>query len=513
MKKFSQLLFLLLCLVISSAFIVLFKNTGGEGVRTNNFNDTTAGKDILPEMLALNSNDKFKPTQNFRAGHVTPAKLNNYLHKTENGYYIQLPATGLVPTPAVVNGNLLLSGGFGSKEYYSFNPQTGQLKWAIHLDDDGPSSPAVEDGVVVFNTESCTIFGCDLITGKMIWSYYLGDPLMSMPTIANGLVFTSYPAAYSGQFNNNPNDTNLHPFNRFPSHVMIAIELKTGKIRWQKWIDSDIMSAPVAKDDLLYVTTFAGSLYTVKQKTGEIIAAKAMRATSVPVFGDNNALIVSKRSDNERDSVARESIVMSGTTTASATQTLTTKQAYYLDHRVQDKAKLKSEAKNLDAGNGFVGGAPTSANWQAASFNVGYSNVSSLQAFQGSRGLYKDGMLYNTMGDELVCTNKAGTEQWTYKLGGDLKTEGGFMGTPPIHAGGYIIVATFTGDVLTIDEKTGKLVTKYELKHPVRYQPIADKGWIYVTTTDGRLYAINTGNPSITGWNMWGANSARTNVN
>jgi outer membrane protein assembly factor BamB len=117
------------------------------------------------------------------------------------------------------------------------------------------------------------------------------------------------------------------------------------------------------------------------------------------------------------------------------------------------------------------------------------------------------------MGDELVCTDKAGTEKWIYKLGGDLKTEGSFMGTPTIHAGGYIIVATFTGDVLTIDEHTGKLVSKYELKHPVRYQPIADKAWIYVTTTTGRLYAINTGNPAITGWNMLEANSSRTNTN
>ena len=87
------------------------------------------------------------------------------------------------------------------------------------------------------------------------------------------------------------------------------------------------------------------------------------------------------------------------------------------------------------------------------------------------------------------------------------------MGTPPVYANGFIIVATFTGDVLAIDEKAGKLINKYEIKNPVRYQPIVDKGWIYVTTANGRLYAINTGNPSITGWNMWGANAARTNSN
>ena len=86
------------------------------------------------------------------------------------------------------------------------------------------------------------------------------------------------------------------------------------------------------------------------------------------------------------------------------------------------------------------------------------------------------------------------------------------MGTPPIYANGHIIVATYSGEILTFDEK-GNLLKKYEIKIPIRYQPVVDKGWIYVTTANGRLYAINTGNPAITGWNMWGANAARTNSN
>jgi len=57
------------------------------------------------------------------------------------------------------------------------------------------------------------------------------------------------------------------------------------------------------------------------------------------------------------------------------------------------------------------------------------------------------------------------------------------------------------------------LANKYEIKDPVLYQPVVDNGWIYVTTANGKLYAINSGNPSITGWNMWGANAARTNTN
>ena len=296
MRKYSgPLIILVISLVIFSAWkfsnIIISKSTLVSIV------DSTSEKDILPAIIALNSDEKNKPPVKFRDGHVKQTTLKDYFHKTENGYYIQLPSTTLVPTPAVIDGQLFLSGGFGSKQYYNFEATTGKLKWAIDLDDDGPSSPAISDGLIVFNTESCTIFVCDLVTGKMIWSYYLGDPLMSMPTIANGIVFTAYPAAIIISVHEIIIDTVIKSLNGIPTHVLAAFEARTGKILWQKWIDSDIMSAPVAKDDLLYVTTFSGALYKVKQKTGEIIEAKAMRATSVPVFSNDDDIIVSKRSD------------------------------------------------------------------------------------------------------------------------------------------------------------------------------------------------------------------------
>lgn len=472
-------------------------------------------RNILPDILLLNGNDDLKPSATFRKGHVTPTTLKDYLQKTEYGYVIKLPTHTNVPTPAVAGGSVYLSGGFGSEQYYSFDANTGQLKWAINLDDDGPSSPAIQDSIIVFNTESCTIFACDLITGKQLWSYWLGDPLMSIPTIANGIVFTSYPARYGktvkAKNTNSVPGTNVHNQPQLavtPTHVLIAIELRTGKILWQKWIDSDVMSAPVAKDDLLYVTTFSGALYKVRQRTGEIIEAKAIRATSAPVFSNLDEVIVSQRGDSKNDTVLSEKVVVGY---GAAKKEVYKKRADYLDKKVQTRSKLKTSAANMDAGNGFAGGAPANANWKAADDNIGQSNVSSLQSFQGSRAIYKKGKMYNTMGDEVVCLDSTGKIKWSHKLGGDLRAEGGFMGTPPIYVNGHIIVATFTGDVLIFDEKEGKIIQQFHVKDPIRYQPVAEKGWIYVTSVNGRMHAINTGNPLITGWSMWGGNAQRTN--
>jgi Ca-activated chloride channel homolog len=495
---------MVVCLVVVFSFTTwqLIATLRFSAVNRSLFIKDSTEKDILSQALSWNTQENIL-SQQFRSGHVTNTSLTNYFVKTEYGYYVQLPSTTNIPTPAVLDGSLYVSGGFGSKQYYSFDALTGKLKWAVDINDDGPSAPAIQDGTIVFNTESCTIFACDVATGKQIWSYYLGDPLMSMPTIADGIVFTSYPSSYLSISKRAINDSTI-----IPTHALIAIELKTGKILWQKWIDSDIMSAPVAKDSLLYITTFSGALYKLHQKSGQILEAKTMRATSAPVFNGNGDLIVSKRSDSKMDSIISESLVYG---LATKRKQLFTKNAEYLDQKVQEKASLKSEALKMDAGNGFVNGAPASANYEVAKANIGYSNVSSLQSFQGSRALYRHGRLYNTMGDEVICTDSSGSTKWKYKLRGDLKNEGGFMGTPPAYAGGYIIVATLSGELLILNEKNGEVFKKYEIKDPVRYQPVIDKGWIYVTTTNGKLHAINTGNAKITGWNMWGGNAARTN--
>jgi outer membrane protein assembly factor BamB len=51
--------------------------------------------------------------------------------------------------------------------------------------------------------------------------------------------------------------------------------------------------------------------------------------------------------------------------------------------------------------------------------NIGQSNVSSLQAFQGSRILRFGALSVNSMGDEVVCLDAAtGTKAWSFKLTG-----------------------------------------------------------------------------------------------
>jgi outer membrane protein assembly factor BamB len=455
----------------------------------------------------------------FNQGNVSATYLSDYLTKTDNGFVIQLPGNTMVPSPVVYDGKIFVSGGFGSKQYYAFEGKNGELIRAWDLDDDGPSSAAIKDSILVFTTESCTIFAIDLRTGKQLWSWWLGDPLMSMPTIANGIVFTAYPAG-SFQINTNQeffeSETEHEPYigknENLPdlSHKLIAFDLKTGEVLWQKWIDGDVMSAPVAYENDIYVTTFAGTLYKFRQKSGELISVSEIRATSAPAI-TKDGIYISKRADDQGERISEElarynedRIIQDGR--------YNKKYAPYLDKNIQGGSEMKKQSANMDAGNGFISGAPSSSGWSKANDMIGQSNVSSLQSFQGSRSLYHMGKNYSTMGDELFCSDPStGKNIWSIKLEGDMLKEGGFMGTPPLAVGHYIIIATYTGDVLVIQAESGKVKEKYVVGNPVRYQPVIMDGWIYITTTNSKLYAINTGIAELTGWPMWGGNAERSN--
>ncbi|MBK7568804.1 MAG: PQQ-binding-like beta-propeller repeat protein [Bacteroidetes bacterium] len=480
--------------------------------------DTT---DVLSEVLAINADPANKLSSSFRQGHVSDFPFTDYFTQTEYGYKIKLPATNNVPTPTWNDNKIYVSGGFGSKQFLSFHAETGELNWGINLDDDGPSSCVIEDGVVVFNTESCTIFACDVNTGKHLWSWWLGDPLMSTPTVANGIVYSSYPCNTNYTYNvdgeyldqqnissNNVKVTSQNTGNY--SHAIIAMELKTGKILWQKRIEGDILSAPIEEEGKLHVVTFAGVYYILDAVTGEFTSAKKCRATSAPVLHNGRAYY-SQRGDKAGEAVSE--LVTGYNYELNAVDFSTEKkQAAYLDKSVQSSSKLKMESNSSDAGNGFGGGAPASSNWMAANENIGQSNVSSLQNFYGSRVTATADVQFNMMGDTLFCMdNITGKEKWKYAVSGNLKQEGGYLATAPIVAGKYIITGTLQGEIILMNQLTGAAEKKYYVNEPIRSQPIAMNGWIYVTTTAGNLCAINTFDVTISGWPMLGADNKHSN--
>jgi outer membrane protein assembly factor BamB len=281
---------------------------------------------------------------------------------------------------------------------------------------------------------------------------------------------------------------------------------------WQRWIDSDVMSAPVAVDKELYVTSFGGTVYKFSQDDGSIMSAMKSRATSAPVVLGKNVYLT-KRADDGKNGRVEEAITAQSRATGAQSYESGRKEAPYLNGKIQSGTVQKAAGNQLDAGNGFGGGAPAAANALAAFGNIGHDNVSTMQAFQGSRMLPIGSRNFNCMGDEVICTDQAtGKEEWKIKLSGDLKKEGGALAAPPAAAGGQLFVVMLNGEIWQLDPVRGEKVKTYKVSSQVRFQPAIENGKIYVSTQDGKIICVDTGDKRFTGWTCWGGNAAHTGI-
>ncbi|MFI5098261.1 MAG: PQQ-binding-like beta-propeller repeat protein, partial [Candidatus Acidiferrales bacterium] len=179
----------------------------------------------------------------------------------KSGWVLRLPGNRPIATPAYDNGMLFVGGGYGSHEFYAVDSETGKIIWKIQTGDDGPTAAVVSDGMVAFNTESCTLVVVDEKTGRLLWQEWLGDPLMSQPAIDKGVLYMAHPASTGRPARE---DARYHPRPASPggSHRLLAAELRTGRHIWEQQIPGDVITAPVISDGIVYFTTFDGTSYS-----------------------------------------------------------------------------------------------------------------------------------------------------------------------------------------------------------------------------------------------------------
>ena len=99
---------------------------------------------------------------------------------------------------------------------------------------------------------------------------------------------------------------------------------------------------------------------------------------------------------------------------------------------------------------------------------------------------------------------KSGKVLWEKKLAGDAASVGGHLGTPPAYAGGKLVVGTAQGDVVGYAPDGGAEIFRVATGEEIRFQPALAGGRIFVGTAGGTLVAIESGDPTLDGWTMWG---------
>lgn len=484
MKKHRAKIGVIIILIISIISIVIWNNEKAIVFEeTLIINDTITEKiSVINAVNLINQDTSIKFPFKFKKGHAKIKAFKDYYEKTDYGYNLTTKSETNIPTPLIVGDRIFLSGGFRSKEYFCFNKKSGKNIWAVDLDDDGPSTAIYSDSLIYFNTESCTIFALDYLSGNLKWAYWLGDPLLTTPSIVKGTAITTYPHIPK------IDSTKLDSLLIRPSHPIIGLNKKTGKISWQRWLDGDIISQAVPNDSVILVTTFPGTLYKIDAEDGNIMASIKLGATSIPTVKEN-LIYIPKRSDDS--TTIKESIAILDFESLGFIREFNVTNAPYLDFEIQKNTLLKKQADSLDIGNGFFF-TPQTSGWELASKNIGQSNVSSLQMFQGSQIKFVEDTLITLKGNILYSINRKSEEIiWTDTLKNDYLSKGGFAATPVELFGNQIIILTTEGELRLYDIENGNLNHKLNIGESVRSKPLINEKWIYIPTMNGKLICID----------------------
>ncbi len=423
----------------------------------------------------------------------------------KDGWALRIPGGRPIATPAYADGLLFVGGGYGSHEFYAFDAATGALRWQVKTSDDGPTAAVVEDGLVAFNTESCTVIVVDAKTGKLVWQEWLGDPLMSQPAIANGRLYIAFPAGQRGNKRTLQQQSNGRAQT---SHRLLCADLRTGRHIWEQDITADVISAPVISGDKIYLTCFNGTSFALNAADGSIVWRKENASTSAPVVAGDQVVITQKektgaddyegikridaRRGEERDKnlIAREP-------------------AAYLGTNKGGGVALKAETQAaLDASVGFGGGAPAAANISAANTHVGVNTVAGGWAYQGSRAAYRRGRVHNAQGRYLNSVSAAdGQLSWRAEVQGQGVDRQAQVFSPPALGDANMYLTSLLGHFIAVNQQDGAPRFIYAFNQPMAFQPMLAAGNVYAGTANGMLICLKTGDMDADGWYAWGGNA------
>jgi outer membrane protein assembly factor BamB len=416
------------------------------------------------------------------------------------GWKVVLPGQHPLATPAVADGRVFVGGGFGSYEFYAFDALTGKLLWEYQTSDDGPTAAVVEDGFVVFNTESCEL---EVLTveGSPVWKKWLGDPLMSMPAVAGGRIYMAFPDSRGDR-----------------QHYLACFDLKTGQEFWRQPIEGEVITAPVLAEEHVHFATLGGTLYRVRQVDGQVESKESRNATSSPVVWEGECFF-SQRREVVGGDPAEDGPYQTETLAAQRLHektmrhyAATFRKADYLDHAKRSSRSPRYRAsQHLDSMVGFSGSKGDAKLYQAMQ-NLGSAHVHAIWAYQGSKPFISRGRLYAAHGDTVSSANPRSDHVYWKKpidaMVGDRHELLDSPLTPPAIVSGKLFFGTVEGEIHCLAAESGDLLWKVSVGEPIVFQPAVAAGRVYAGTESGSLICLETGDDGNDGWFMWGADAA-----
>jgi outer membrane protein assembly factor BamB len=209
------------------------------------------------------------------------------------------------------------------------NKDTGKLEWFYQLtphdiqDHDLNNAPMITEGaegeqIVVSAGKGGIAFAVNAETGKLVWETPVGkhnghdkdniysmkeefsklpkttEPYLVEPGVLGG-VETPYATDGSLTFMpivNAAFDFNNEEFKGPETGEMVALENATGKVKWDHKFKTPVYGAATVSNDLVWTTTFDGTLWALNLETGEVVwSTKLPAGTNSPITVNGDTVI------------------------------------------------------------------------------------------------------------------------------------------------------------------------------------------------------------------------------
>jgi outer membrane protein assembly factor BamB len=428
------------------------------------------------------------------------------------GWCVRFPGDRPIATPAFDDGMLFIGGGYGSYEFYALDARSGRVAWQHKTSDDGPTAAVVEDGLVAFNTESCSIIVCEARTGRLVWEEWLGDPLMSQPAIWDGKLYMAYPVTPRKAGLGQPSHQPPKPTRR-GGHRFLCADLRTGRHLWESALTGDVMTAPVVSEGRVYLSCLDGTSYCLDATSGTVHWTEANRATCAPLVVGGRVIVTEKQSRNDRLAEGIRRRASDSGIDLDEEYLVATESAYLARDRGGGSGLSGTYSFALDGTVGFSS-APASAKLHAANAHIGVSSVSGAWAYQGSRPAYARERIYNAQGRRLHCVaDGTGKPCWEAEVTGRRAGRYDQIFLPPAMGREYLYFCSMHGHLLSVRQDNGRVGLMYDTGRAMSFQPCLAQGSIYAGTAHGQVICLETGKNDADGWYMWGGNAQHNRVN
>jgi outer membrane protein assembly factor BamB len=198
-------------------------------------------------------------------------------------------------SPAVANGKVYFGSGDGN--VYAVDAQTGTLLWKFPTKDVVHSSPAVANNTVYIGSWDSYLYAIDADSGQEKWSFKSGEDntihnqvgFQSSPTVVDGTVYIGcrdahvyaieaasgrkkwdYPTSKSWVIGTPAVRDGLVYVGTSDSSRFMALDAKTGRLRFNFKAGAYLFSSAALAGDLAYVGDHNGRLYAIDAKTGKL---------------------------------------------------------------------------------------------------------------------------------------------------------------------------------------------------------------------------------------------------